>query len=566
MATDINLERYFRVAVRWLWLIVLSTALAAGVSYKVSKTIPAVYRTQTMLMVGDDVSNPNLSLEEINLSGRLANGYAAMVNQQAVLEGTVQALHIPTSWQALGSHILVAHLDQSQYLTIYVTDTDPRQAKVIADEVARQLILHSPTQREVQQVQQRQQFVQQQLDELQKDIQLAQQDLNNRQAQLGKQTSARDVLDTKDAIKADEDKITTWRSTYAKLLAPSQGLPPNSLRVIQTADVPSQPVSPNVRSNVIFAGAAGLILALAAVLLIEYFNDTIATTEDLEQAVKVPILGAVADMGRITKQTDALVTIRDTASPVAEAYRFLRTSLKFATADSRPEPLIVTSPGPGEGKSITSANLAVSFARVGKRVVLVDADLRNPTLHLLFEVPNELGLTSLVAGLNDSNATDEIASSSWSQSGFVSGADVSTRVGRHLVPTPVAGLSLLPAGPSPVTTTAAEVMGSSAMKLILESLQDLADVVIVDSPPVLPVADSITLAASGPCVVVLVVDLVKSRYEAVRLAIEMLRAANVPVLGLVANRAPNTALARYQYGYPVKMVQSIKPKRLLGIW
>src|SRR5579875_639589 len=141
---EIDLNRYLRTAVRWLWLFILSAIIAGGAAYRASQFLPRTYLTYTTLMVGDNAANPNVTADEIATSERLAAAYADMADREPVLDATIQALRLPTVWWELQKRVLVTR-DGSQFIEIRVTDTDPARAKATADEIAHQLILQSPT-------------------------------------------------------------------------------------------------------------------------------------------------------------------------------------------------------------------------------------------------------------------------------------------------------------------------------------------------------------------------------------------------------------------------------------
>jgi capsular exopolysaccharide synthesis family protein len=210
----------------------------------------------------------------------------------------------------------------------------------------------------------------------------------------------------------------------------------------------------------------------------------------------------------MAKQPD-LITLTNPRSPAAEAYRTLRTNLYFSSLDQALETLVVTSAAPGDGKSTTLSNLAVTMAQGEKRTILVDADLRQPALHRYFGVDNSQGLTTM--------AVDEAALSE-----------------PPLVGTDVDNLWLLPSGPLPPNP--AEILGSRRMQDIIETLKARADIVLFDAPPVIAVTDAAVLGTKVDGVL-LVVRAGKTRREHASRAKELLERVNVRLVGAVLNNA-----------------------------
>ena len=205
--------------------------------------------------------------------------------------------------------------------------------------------------------------------------------------------------------------------------------------------------------------------------------------------------------------TRTLITLTDPRSPVSEAYRTLRTNLEFFSLDEPIRTLVVTSPGPNEGKSTVLANLAVTLAQGGKKVILVDCDLRRPVQHTLFELDNTAGLTMMM--LDEAEAP--------------------------LRETPVEGLRVLPAGPAPPNP--AELLGSRRMKEAIAALLEQADVLLFDAPPVMAVTDALVLAVQTDGVL-LVVKAGGTKREHVQQAKERLDRVNARIVGAVLNNAP----------------------------
>ncbi|HEX2910488.1 MAG TPA: CpsD/CapB family tyrosine-protein kinase [Chloroflexia bacterium] len=225
---------------------------------------------------------------------------------------------------------------------------------------------------------------------------------------------------------------------------------------------------------------------------------------------------------------ETLVTLIEPRSPSAEAYRTLRTNIQFSSLDKPVSTLLFTSPRPGEDKSVAVANLAITFAQLGSRVILVDADLRRPALHTLFSVANDQGLTSaLLSGTNTALVN-----------GKAKGVSE-----LPLVQTSVPNLRLMTSGPLPPNP--AEVLGSTLLRDLIQRLRDDADYVLFDAPPLLAVTDASILATKVDATL-LVLKAGKTSRDDAREAKEQLEKVHANLLGTVLNNAPRS---RSNYGY-----------------
>jgi len=208
---------------------------------------------------------------------------------------------------------------------------------------------------------------------------------------------------------------------------------------------------------------------------------------------------------KMTEKQADLITVSEPRAPISEAYRTLRTNLDFASLDQALKTLVVTSAGVGEGKSTTLAKLAVVSAQVGRKVILVDADLRRPMLHRIFGLNNEAGLTTAMM-------------------------DEATLASPPLQETGVVGLSVLTSGPLPANP--AELMGSRRMEEVIAALAAQAEQVFFDTPPVVAVTDAAVLATKVDGVL-LVISAGKTRREYARTAVQRLRQINARLVGTV---------------------------------
>ncbi len=288
---------------------------------------------------------------------------------------------------------------------------------------------------------------------------------------------------------------------------------------IEAAVVPVNPVRPQPLRNALLAGAVGMILAAGLVFLVEYLDDTLKTPEDVERLLGLPLIGYIADMQSKGKSDAEVYVSRQPRSPISESFRSLRTNLEFSSVDKPLRTILVTGAEAGDGKTTVAANLAAIFAQGGKRVLLLDADLRRPRLHRFLGIQNRLGLTDLFRdGLGVEAVTFQ-----WT--------DSNSRT-----------LSVITSGSLPPNP--AELLGSHKMDSILAELCNHADVVIIDSPPSL-VSDAQLLAAKVDCVL-LVVQPGKTHNDAARATREQLDRAGAHIVGAVFNRIPRNH--GYYYG------------------
>jgi capsular exopolysaccharide synthesis family protein len=278
----------------------------------------------------------------------------------------------------------------------------------------------------------------------------------------------------------------------------------SSIRVIDAAELPTSPVLPRRGRDLMMALITGCVLALGLVFLFEYLDNRIKSPQELRRHLGLSFLGMVP------KIDGGAATLLHDGAPAAfaEAIRSVRTNVLFSSADEGARSIVVTSAGPGEGKSLVSSNLSVSLAQAGQRVLHIDADMRRPRVHEIFETSPEPGLSNLLVG--DCKPSEAVRK------------------------TAVQNLWILPAGMIPPNP--AELLGSKRCGEYFGRLSEHFDWVVIDSPPVMAVADAAILANSATGVVFVVGSDQTSRHSA-KAAIEQLQSVGAHVIGAVLNRA-----------------------------
>lgn len=297
---------------------------------------------------------------------------------------------------------------------------------------------------------------------------------------------------------------------------------PGQVSVVEDALPPSGPVAPRPLVNAMLGAMLLLVAAGTVVTLVEYLDDTVKGPEQSQEITGLPTLGRIERFEGMRSPKEQLQAATRPRSTIAEAYRAARTNLTYAIDLGRDRKLVlVTSPGPAEGKTTTTANLAVVYGLAGHRVCVVDTDLRRPTLHRVFGLENGEGLTNLLLAREP---------------------DLDRAVQRSVY----TNVSVVTAGPLPPNPS--ELLGSARMQELLDRLKAKFDVVLLDSPPALVVTDASVLATLVDGLVV-VARANKTRRGALRATIEELAQSGRPIAGIILNRVQGRESGYYYYAY-----------------
>ncbi|MBE7513710.1 MAG: AAA family ATPase [Anaerolineales bacterium] len=560
-----EIRAYLRLFRRWLWLIALAAVVAGAFAYNQSRTQPLRYQASSMLMVGSFLNMTDPSIAVIQTGVQLAQNYAEIVKTYPVLKGTVDSLNLPMSPEEVRGMFTTGLVSNTSLLVLTVTTTEPILAADVANTLAEQLIANSPTNTTIAQ-QEQERTVQSEIDTLRTQLADIRAELARINDGLGAPTltaEARTELETRrTALQDREQKLQALLSNFSQTLA---GLrvrsDVNVLSIVERATVPLSPLGTNTFTVTFLAAVVGAILAASAAVVIEYFNDSLRSPSEVTPLLGVNLLGTIAPFGKRNIYNDKLIVWTQPRSTIAEAYRAVRVNLMHQARDEDGQMrhvYMVTSPSPSEGKSVTTANLAVTFASTGMQVLLIDADLRRPTQHLIFDLANNnLGLSNILTSSSLGKLGD--GKGSENPNGVGQNMEIDPEYIRVLVSnlarkTPIPGLDLIPSGPSP--NNPAELLGTVQMQTLVRALtEDIKyDVVIFDTPPTLTVSDTSILANITGGEVVVVVHAGRTRRASAARAVQQLQSLGSPVTGVILNRLhPRDVDAGYggyyYYGY-----------------
>ena len=319
-----------------------------------------------------------------------------------------------------------------------------------------------------------------------------------------------------------QNEVDTNRELYDGLLQRYKeigvaGVAANNIAIVDEAQVPGAPSSPNLPLNLLAALFGGLVLSGIAVFAIEQLDEGIRDPSQVTPLTGVPLLGAIPATDEVQ---DVIELVQDPKSEVSEAYLTVRSNLAFATDHGVPRTLMVTSTRPAEGKSTSGLALATVLARTGKRVVLLDADMRSPSVHNMLGLTNEAGFSSYLSG--QSTIEDLVR------------------------PTELPNLAFVSAGRTP--PSAAELLSGDKAKELFDKLAEAFDHVVVDAPPLLGLADSPLLARSVEGVVY-VIEARGVAARGINVSLDRLRANNAPIVGAIFTKFTGNTIDGYGYGY-----------------
>lgn len=540
-----KLQDYVAVLRRRRRVLVLSILVAVGAALAISLVQTPQYRAESELLLRrtaseellvDEVGQVRSSMDserELNNEIRLIQSRAVRDAVDDVYDGQLDVDDVTAGAPASESN---------DVLDISVTASDPAEAAALVNLYAETYIAERKA-RQVADLLETGEEIQSRLDGLREQIAEVSRpldDINARIAATPVDSPQRSELEEqRQAVLAQvlpqlaplQSRESSFRGQLEQLEVTQDLTQAGGVEVLTPAEEPDAPVSPNTVANLVVGGLIGLLGGIALAFAVEYLDDSVGSKDEAERITRLPTLGV------IPKATDAsvdLVTVGDPSSPAAEAYRSLRTSVKFLALDASVRTILVTSAAASEGKTVTAANLATVLAQRGDRVLLVGGDLRRPRVHELFGSPQSPGLTTVLVG----DATAETTTYSVEE---------------------VPGLYVMPPGPTPPNP--AELLDSNRARDLFASLRDTFDAVVVDAPPVLPVTDAQILAASADAVLLVVAYRETSKRGLTR-SMELLAQVEAPLVGVVLNLVPtNEGYAGQPYRYETYRSRSERRRR-----
>ena len=467
--TGIELKVYLRILQRWWWLLLIGAVGGAVAAYFLTGLITPTYESTTKVLVQGGQTPGTPFLPEAQASQDLARNYRDLIKTRPILERVIQDLSLPYDTEKLSEKLSVS--SPRSLIEISVGDPDPEVAASIANTTAVIFI----------------------------------EDFRSRQfaqiAQLQASLSQQGIV-------GDTSIITAQASTLS------------TLSIVEEAQPARSPSSPRIRLNTILAGVVGLMFAGLVVFVIEHLNDRIRSEDEIRSLTDMPSLGSIIRYGSHDMVGVAILSEETRIVPLAESFKFLATNLDFAASQATgATSFLVTSSVPEEGKSTIASNLAALLAARGKSVILVDADLRKPSLDQIFDIQDQAGLTDIISG--KANVDEAISQSE------------------------LEGLRVVTSGELPMDPTI--LLSSPRMKELVKQLEERSDWVIFDSPPLLTVTDPMMVArlVDG---VILVVDIRLTTRAEVKQAADTLGQIKLAVSGIVLNKLTPKDTTYYQYG------------------
>jgi len=493
---ELDLRDYINVVMDRKWLILGIAAAVTAVALVVSLIQPAVYEGTAEILITEKGSGSDIfgtaSLDISSNPERDLQSQVRAVTARSSLEKAIETLDLSLTPEELADTVQVTAMGQTNIISISVRDGDPETAAAIANTLAGLFVDWS---RDF-----KRESINAAAEEVASRLTAAQDEL----LRLGKSTEgASDVSSAEFAIASQN-----YATLAAKLeeLRISAQLETGSGRILNPAIVPESPIEPSPMRNTVLGLVVGLVFGLGVAFLLEYLDNTIKSSSDAETLLGAPVLGLVPTE-KILEKGDRRRTsiLAHPGGATAEAYRILRNNLDFINFRHDLKVLLVTSAAPSEGKSTTAANLAVGLAQAGKKVVLLAADFRKPTTAQFLGVRNLIGLSDVLTGARPLQSALQRP---------LEDIDLHVLTSGKLPPNP------------------SEILGSERMRDLLEELKGWADWVIIDTPPLLAVADGASVARYADGVLLVAKGGVSAR-EAFKMAGEMIQSAGGRVIGSV---------------------------------
>lgn len=512
-----ELREYIQVIRVRKWVIVQAVVIVTLTALIVSLLMPKTYEGTAQVLITEKDAASAILGNALPLSSQPERALQTQVQLMAirpVAEAAIKRLNLRMTPDELMRGVAISGVGQTNLVRIIAKDQNPERAAKIANAIADEYVRST---RDAQRS-----SVAAAADEVERRLEEAKQEVLD----LGKRV-ANSSNKSSDLAAELQIAANTYSTLAEKLeqLRINEQLESGPGRVVSPAVVDTEAVSPRLARNVTLALVLGLALGVGIAFLYEYLDNTIKSTDELEKLYSAPVLGTIPvdRMDRSTKRRLAIV--EDPGSSTAEAYRVLRNSLDFVNFQNDIRTIIVTSAAPGEGKSTVAANLAAALAQAGKRVVLVSVDFRRPTTDQFFGVNNMIGLSDVLLGTHSLKSALQ-------------------RPGDDQ-------LLVLTAGKMPPNPS--ELLGSAKMRDIVQALGDWGEWVIIDTPPLLAVADPASVARWSDGVLMVSQAGVSTR-DAGKRALELLEKVGAKVVGAVVwgldeSKAGSSGYGHYAGGY-----------------
>jgi len=540
-------EQYWAILIK-RWQIILICFLVMGLGTFVgSKLMKPLYQSSALVQVViHSSSNNQSSYNDLQASDQLVQTEATLATSDPVLREVASHYRGLTVIQ-LAQEVSSTTKLNTQLFEIDVVDTSPTRAANLANDVAATLIKQQ-SQAIQQDNAQAQQQIQQNLDQTSQQIDDTTTKISALHANGGKQGQ---IALLQAQLSGLQQHYSQWQTALAQLEL-SQAQNANPLRVTQPAQPPDIPVRPHILLYTGVGLLVGLLLGMLLAMLYERLDTRVRTPEEITQVMAWPVLATI--WRAKSSNTEELINPAGNNVNV-EPFRILRTNIGFSSLDKPLHSLVVTSALPRDGKSAIAANLAIFMARAGKSTLLIDADLRRPTQHALFDLsPDKLGLSNAVLAFNMLGVSSTPSSNQFvmNTSALQSGPTATNlSLDRFVHSVGIPNLWVMPSGPLPPNPS--ELFESKAMQRFLEVVANCGiEVVIFDTPPLLGLSDASILASKVDSALV-VVDTARATKGKLRQMKAVLSQTGVHVLGCVANKLGhkrnNSSYYYYNYSY-----------------
>ncbi|MBE0416995.1 MAG: polysaccharide biosynthesis tyrosine autokinase [Coriobacteriia bacterium] len=507
-----ELRDYLKVVRARKWVILQAVVVVTLTALVVSFLQPPRYQGEAKVLISEKDTGAALFGTILpELSSQPERGLQTQVQLmqlRPLAEETIRKLDLKTDPETLLKRVQVSAVGQTNIVTIKATDGDPESAARIANTMADEFVQWSKG------------YKRESLRAASTEVESRLEEAKEQVLELGRKIDAEGKSDD---VAAELQIATGAYTTLAEKLEQlriNEQLEIGSGRVVSGAVGTEDPVSPKPLRNGVLGTAVGLVFGLGMAFLYEYLDNTIKSEDEVERLFGAPVLGHIPTDRVPKEQAQRLAIVESPGSRTAEAYRVLRNSLDFINFQHDTTTLLVTSAAPGEGKSTVAANLAASLAQAGQKVVMMSCDFRRPTTERFFGVTNMIGLSDVLTGSHSLKAAMQ-------------------RPGDEQLVVLTSGK--MPPNPS-------ELLSSKKMQELVDELEEWADWVIIDTPPLLAVADPAAVArwADG---VLLVTRAGVSTREAGRNAKEMLDNVGARVIGVaVWDLGEAGSASGYDYG------------------